>query len=120
MLHNRFLGACGNFFVLKYSDLKDLYVGRRGAVMYAPSENGMNQPKPLANGWYTETCLNEKQKDRNLYLLAQRIGISSETDYQWHAENGPVKAHRDVSTLKRLLRKLEPPSSDRANPSGHA
>jgi hypothetical protein len=25
-----------NFFVPKYGDLKDLYVGRRGAVMYAP------------------------------------------------------------------------------------
>jgi hypothetical protein len=100
---NRFLGAVGNFFVSKNEGLKGLCEGRRGAVIFAPSPERMNQPKQLSNGWYAETCLSEKQKDRNLYLLAQVIGVSSERDYEWHAMSGPKRAHQDVSTLKRRL-----------------
>ena len=105
-LLNRFLSAEGNFFVSKNEGLKDLCEGRRRAVVFAPSPIRMNQPKQLCNGWYAETCLNETQKDRNLYLLAQRIGVSSERDYEWHAANGPRRKHWDVNTLKSRLRAL--------------
>jgi len=105
-LLNRFLSVVGNFFVSENEDLKDFCEGRRGAVMFAPSPNRMNQPKQLSNGWYAETCLNEKQKDGNLYLLAQLVGVSSERDYEWQAESGPKRTHLDVNTLKRRLKSL--------------
>jgi hypothetical protein len=103
-LLNRFLSSKGNFFLSKYEGLKDLFEGRRGAVMFGPAPDRMNQPKRLSNGWYAETCLNEGRKDRNLYLLSQLLGISSEADYGWHVENRPRRLRGDVSTLKRSLK----------------
>jgi hypothetical protein len=105
-LLNRFLCAVGNFFERNHN-VESVCKGRRGAVKFAPSPNRMTQPKRLSNGWYAETCLNEKEKDRNLYLLAQLIGVSAETDYEWHAMSGPKRTHLDVSTLKRRLKELQ-------------
>lgn len=106
-LLNRFLRAVGNFFESKSEVVKSVCEGRRGAVMFASFANGMHQPKQLANGWYAETCLNEEQKDRNLCLLAQLIGVSPERDYEWHAMNGPKRTHLDVTTLKRRLKEFQ-------------
>src|ERR1700733_2692141 len=89
--------------------LKTCARGGGAPLCSRPSRERMNKPKQLSNGWYAETCLNEKQVDRSLYLLAQRIGISSERDYEWQAENGPRRTHRDVDTLKKSLIALRAP-----------
>jgi|SRR5580700_1056007 hypothetical protein len=105
-LLNRFLSAFGNFFVSIDEGVEGLWKGRGGAIMFALSPVDMHQPKRLSNGWYAETCLNEKEKDQNLYLIAQRIGVSSERDYEWQAMSGPKRTHLDVKTLKARLREL--------------
>jgi hypothetical protein len=106
-LLNRFLSAVGNFFVRERESLKGIFEGKRGAIMFAHSPKRMKQPRQLSNGWYAETCLNEKQKDGNLYLLAQLIGLSSERDYEWHATSGPKRERLDVTTLKRRLKEFQ-------------
>jgi hypothetical protein len=105
-LLNRFLNTAGNFFESKNQVVKNVCTGPRGSVRFARSPNRMHQPKELSNGWYAETCLNEGQKDRNLYLVAQLIGVSSERDYEWQVACGPKRTHLDVDTLKRALRSL--------------
>jgi hypothetical protein len=105
-LLNQFLKDKGNFFIQKSADLKAYYDGERGAALFSPTGVCMNRPVRLDNGWYAETCLNEDQKIGCLYLLAQTIGISSETDYQWQADGRQKRILSDVSTLLREIENL--------------
>jgi len=105
-LLNEFLRNKGDFFIAKGAEINYVCSGGRNAPQFAPSRFRMNQPKQLSNGWYAETCLNERQKINNLYKLAQSIGLSSESDYEWTADGRPVVQQKDVATLFKELDEL--------------
>ena len=102
-LLNQFLKDKGDFFIAKGAEINYICSGGRNAPQFAPARIHMNQPKPLSNGWYAETCLNEGQKIDNLYKLSQAIGLSSERDYEWQADSRPTVKHKDVATLLKEL-----------------
>jgi len=100
---NQYLIEKGDFFKLMGAKLGHICVGARGAIYFSPSPAGMRRAAPLRNGWWAETGLSEKQKADALYLLAQAIGVSSERDYRWKADNRPTRKYVDVETLKKSL-----------------
>lgn len=100
---NQYLNEKGDFFRSIGAKLRHICVGARGAIYFSPSPAGMRSARQLGNGWWAETGLSEKQKADALYLLAQAIGVSSERDYRWKADNRPTRKDIDVGTLKKSL-----------------
>jgi hypothetical protein len=105
-LLDQYISEKGDFFYEQPETIRAYLSGRRGAVLFGPLRDRLNQPERLRNGWFAETCLNEQQKVRNLYLLAQALNISWERDVEWQAQGRPAIEHKDVDTLLAELARL--------------
>jgi hypothetical protein len=73
--------------------------GRRGADLFAGSNQKMNQPGKLANGWWAELCLSNDQKVRILDAVAQYADLKRGTDWEWQAQGQPTRKFIDTDEL---------------------
>lgn len=87
-------------------------IGRYGTPMFAETPDGMNQPERLSNGWFVETCLNNRQKVQNLDKLAQCAGFKRGIDWHWEAEGqeapGLIDGEAILADLARFLMSDQP------------